>query len=246
MSPREREIVNVEDRLIVALNQPTVEEAITLVGTLGSVVSFYKVGLQLQMMPRIGDLIGHLLRSGKRVFLDYKYYDTVETVGDATERAARLGVTFLTVHGNRDIIRAAVEARAGTGLKILAVTVLTSLDAADLEDMFGRPVPVADLVLHRAAKALEYGCDGVVASIQEAKAIHGLAQGRALAIVTPGVRLDGAGLDDHKRAGTPQAAITAGASYLVVGRPIINAADPVRAAGDFIAAMRAAFAAHTQ
>jgi len=235
------ENVKANERLIVALNQPTIENALELVSALEGRVDFYKIGLQLQMMSGVDGLIENLLQDGKRVFLDYKYYDIDETVKDAVARAAARNITFLTVHGNGDIIKAAVEACGDSPLKIFAVTVLTSLDADDLRDLFGRDVDVRELVLHRARKAIEYGCDGVIASSNEVSDICRLENSERLLITTPGIRLDGQGIDDHKRPGTPEQAITDGADYLVVGRPIINADDPVRAADDYIEVMQSAF-----
>lgn len=233
--------VKANDRLIVALNQATIDEARDLVRALEGTVDFYKIGLQLQMMPGVDSLIDDLLQDEKRVFLDYKYYDIDATVSDAVARAADRNITFLTVHGNGDIIKAAVSARGESQLKIFAVTVLTSLDADDLRDLFGREVNVRDLVLHRASKAIEYGCDGVIASSNEVSDICGLENSKQLLITTPGIRLNGQGIDDHKRTGTPEQSIADGADYLVVGRPIINAGDPVQAADEYVEAMQTAF-----
>ena len=229
-------------RLMVALNQPTIEAARDLVDQLDGVVSVFKIGLQLQLMRANGDFVQYLLDSGKRVFLDYKYFDIADTVADAVGRAARMGVAFLTIHGNREIVRAAVAARGDADLKLLAVTVLTSLDADDLKELyFGEDVDLRTLVLYRARNAIAHGCDGVVASPEEARAIRAIDGAGNLAIVTPGIRAAGAGLDDHKRAGTPGSAIADGSDYLVVGRPIIRAEDPVAAARLYIDQMQAAF-----
>lgn len=229
------------ERLIVALNQPTVEEARDLVKRLDGVVSFFKIGLQLQLLYGVGDLVNYLIVNKKKVFLDYKYYDTEDTVREAVSRAAKMEITFLTIHGTGDIIAAAVAAKGSSRLKLLAVTVLTNLDAGDLMDLFGQPVPVGELVLHRAKKAIEHGCDGVVASMEEARDIRSLIGADRLLIATPGIRQRGGGLHDHKRAGTPTEAIGAGADYLIVGRPIINADDPLAAATSYIDEMQAAF-----
>ncbi|MDP7668488.1 MAG: orotidine-5'-phosphate decarboxylase [Rhodospirillales bacterium] len=206
------------DRLIVALNPPTVDDAHRLVG----------------------ELIGTLIENRKQVFLDYKYYDIADTVGDATARAAKMGISFLTVHGESEIVSAAVAAKKGSGLKVLCVTVLTSLDSRGLRELFGRDVSVEALVRHRVSMALAAGCDGAVAAPADVAGIRGLA-GPDFLIVTPGVRLQGESADDHKRAGTPAAAIAAGADYLVVGRPIINAPDVREAASRYIEEMQAAF-----
>lgn len=228
------------DRLIVALNPPTVDDAHRLVGELEGLVSVFKIGLQLQIDARVGELIGALIENRKRVFLDYKYYDIADTVGDATARAAKMGISFLTVHGDAEIVSAAVAAKKGSGLKVLCVTVLTSLDSRGLRELFGRDVSVEALVRHRVSMALAAGCDGAVAAPADVAGIRGLA-GPDFLIVTPGVRLQGESADDHKRAGTPAAAIAVGADYLVVGRPIINAPDVREAASRYIEEMQAAF-----
>ena len=228
------------DRLIVALNSPTVDDAHRLISQLEGLVSVFKIGLQLQIDPRVGELIGALIENRKRVFLDYKYYDIADTVGDATARAARMGVSFLTVHGDAEIVSAAVAAKEGSDLKVLCVTVLTSLDSRGLRELFGSDLSLEALVRHRVSMAVAEGCDGAIAAPADVAAIRGLA-GRDFLIVTPGVRLEGESADDHKRAGTPAAAIAAGADYLVVGRPIINAPDPRAAAARHIKEMRAAF-----
>jgi orotidine-5'-phosphate decarboxylase len=219
--------VRLEDRLIVALDVPSEEQARDAVGRLNGVATFYKVGLQLQAM--IGpEFIRWLLQCGAKVFLDYKYLDVDETVRQAVARAADLGVTFVTVHAQGAAMRAAVEGRGSSGLRLLAVTVLTSLDGADLQEMGFRP-RVEDLVLSRARRALDAGCDGVIASGQEAGLIRGDV-GNRLVIVTPGIRPTGTNRDEQKRAATPAEAIAAGADHLVVGRPILRAADPAEAA----------------
>jgi orotidine-5'-phosphate decarboxylase len=219
--------IPIKERLIVALDVPDIDEAKALVRRLGETVSFFKIGLALQLVAGL-DFVHWLIERDKKVFLDYKYFDVEEIIRQAVARVASIGVNFLTVHGNGQIIRAAVEGRGQSDLKILSVTVLTSLDAYDLRDL-GFNCSVEQLVLHRATKALEAGCDGVIASGQEAQAIRALAQDRLL-IVTPGIRPDGTDINDQKRHTTPAEAIKAGADYLVVGRPIRNAKDPRLAA----------------
>jgi orotidine-5'-phosphate decarboxylase len=232
-------IIPLEERLIVALDVPTVEEAKKLVKNLEGVVSFFKIGLALQLVAGI-DFVQWLIKERKKVFLDYKYFDVEETIRQAVAQVASIGVNFLTVHGNGRIIKAAVEGRGQSDLKILSVTVLTSLDAYDLKDM-GFDCSVEELVLHRARKALEAGCDGVIASGHEARAIRELAQDRLL-IVTPGVRPEDTEISDQKRHVTPAQAIKAGADYLVVGRPIRNAKDSRIAAEKILTEMKSAIA----
>jgi orotidine-5'-phosphate decarboxylase len=232
-------IIPLEERLIVALDVPTVEEAKKLVKNLEGVVSFFKIGLALQLVAGI-DFVQWLIKERKKVFLDYKYFDVEETIRQAVTHVASIGVNFLTVHGNGRIIKAAVEGRGQSDLKILSVTVLTSLDAYDLKDM-GFDCSVEELVLHRARKALEAGCDGVIASGHEVRAIRELAQDRLL-IVTPGIRPEGTEINDQKRHVTPAQAIKAGADYLVVGRPIRDAKDSRIAAEKILTEMKSAIA----
>jgi orotidine-5'-phosphate decarboxylase len=225
------------EKLIVALDYWDINDAIRLVENLGDEVSFYKVGLGLQLAG--GDRLAQsLIAQGKRVFLDYKYLDIEETIKTAVRRAAEFGVDFLTVHGVGGILRAAVEGRGNSRLKILCVTVLTSMDAADVKEM-GFQCNVEELVLARARKALDAGVDGVVASAREAAEIR-RATGGKLMVVTPGIRPQESSTDDQKRIATPGAAIHDGADYLVVGRPITKAADPKQAARGIVAEMAAA------
>ncbi len=216
------------DRLIVALDVPTVEDARRLVATLGDSVTFYKVGMQLQFAPGGMDYAAELLEDGKRVFLDAKLYDIGETIRLAVENVARMGVDFLTIHANAPTLRAAAAGRADSGLKVLAVTVLTSMGPEDLADLGFGGMPVEELVLKRARQTAEAGVDGVIASAVEAAAIRREAPG--LIIVTPGIRRSGDAVGDQKRPVTPADAIWAGADHLVVGRPISRAADPRREA----------------
>ncbi len=233
--------VNARDRMILALDVPSGEEAERLMDLTGDAVRFVKIGLELYTAagPAIVD---HALTHGKRVFLDLKFLDIEETVRRATARVAAMGVDFLTVHANRKALAAAVEgrgARREDGLKLLAVTVLTNFDANDLRDM-GIQWTVADLVAARAELAHEVGCDGVIASGEEPAAIRQKVGGSFL-IITPGIRPAGTGADDHARVTTPAQAIKAGADYLVVGRPIRDAADPQAAAEEIVREMQAAF-----
>jgi orotidine-5'-phosphate decarboxylase len=230
--------IDARKRLIFALDVSSLEQAQGLVHKLDGVVSFYKIGLELQMVAGL-EFVKGLLEKDKKVFLDLKYFDVDATVQRAVARVAQLGVSFLTVHGVHKTIQAAVKGRGHSALKILAVTVLTSLDASDILEL-GYECSVEELVSFRAKKALESGCDGVVASGREASAIRELAGGN-LVIVTPGIRLSDASKDEHKRSFTPAQAIEAGADYLVVGRPIRDAEDPAAAAKDIIEEMQKAF-----
>jgi orotidine-5'-phosphate decarboxylase len=232
--------IQAKDRLIVALDLPDIQAAKRMVEQLEGVVGFFKVGLALQLAPGVEELIKSLIDSGKRVFLDYKYYDVPETLKKAVSQAARLGVSFLTVHGSGDLIKAAVAGKNGSNLKLFTVTVLTSMDSSDLAEMGYANTTIEDLVLFRARKALEAGCDGVIASGREAKKIKEVS-GKDLLVVTPGIRPDGYPEDDQKRRMTPKDAIFAGADYLVIGRPITDEVDPRKAAERFLIEMQEAF-----
>jgi orotidine-5'-phosphate decarboxylase len=238
--------VQARDRLILALDVPSAEEADRLMDRVEDTVQFVKVGLELYTAAG-PDIVRRAIARGKRVFLDLKFLDIEETVRRATAQVAALGVTFLTIHANRKALRAAVEGRGqrsgGEELKLLAVTVLTNFDANDLRDM-GIQRSVADLVAARANLAAECGCDGVIASGAEPEAIRQKVS-RQFLIVTPGIRPAGEGIDEHARVTTPAQAISAGADYLVVGRPIRDAADPRAAAEAIIAEMQAAFDARS-
>jgi orotidine-5'-phosphate decarboxylase len=224
------------EKLIVALDYWDINDAINLVKDLGDEVSFYKVGLGLQLAG--GDRFAkELIQQGKRVFLDYKYLDIEETIKSAVKRAAELKIDFLTVHGVAGILKAAVEGRGNSNLKILCVTVLTSMDAEDIKEM-GFQCDVEELVLARAKKALDAGIDGVIASAHEAAAIKKQTNNK-LMIVAPGIRPRDSASDDQKRVTTPGEAIRAGADYLVIGRPITRAVDPKQAARDIISEMAA-------
>ncbi len=220
------------DRLIVALDIATVGGARALVRRLGPAVTFYKIGLELAMAGGL-ELARELASQGARVFLDMKLLDIENTVARAARNAAATGASFLTVHAqDGKTLRAAVSGRAGTSLKILGVTVLTNLDAADLAEQ-GFTASPGDLVARRAGFALEAGCDGVVASGHEAAGVRAIV-GPHMAIVTPGIRLAGADAGDQARVTTPEQAIAAGADYIVVGRPINEAPDPAAAARTFV------------
>ena len=230
--------INARERLIVALDVPTAEETMKLVSQLEGVVSFFKVGLELYTATG-PELVRLLVSQGGEVFLDLKFLDIGETVRRATREAARLGASFLTVHESGVTVASAVQGCQGTDLKILAVTVLTSMDTSDLQAM-GLTCSVEELVLARAKKAMAAGCHGVIASGQEAQKIRELAGDRLL-IVTPGIRPSGASAEEQKRTATPTEAIRAGADYLVVGRPITRAPNPRDAAIRIIEEMQRAF-----
>lgn len=219
------------DRLIVALDVPSVRDAEAVVARLGETVRFYKIGYQLAFAG--GLAFAAVLAGSKRVFLDMKLHDIGNTVAKGVENAARMGATFLTVHAYPQTMRAAVAARAESNLRLLAVTVLTSYDDADLAEA-GYSVSVDHLVAARAAQARDIGVDGLVCSAEEAAPLR-LIVGGAMALVTPGIRPAGAADDDQKRIMTPARAIAAGADYLVVGRPILEAADPKAAAEAIVA-----------
>jgi orotidine-5'-phosphate decarboxylase len=209
--------------IIVALDVESAAEARALVARLGGSVSFYKVGMELYAAAGM-DFVRELLGQGKDVFLDLKFYDIPETVKRAVAQVARTGVRFLTVHAVGSVMRAAVEGRAASGLKLLAVTVLTSFGRADLDDL-GYNCEVSDLVERRARQAMKAGMDGIVASPLEAAALRRMVGPTAI-LVTPGVRSAGAARGDQQRVATPAQAIRDGADYLVMGRQITRAADP--------------------
>jgi len=232
--------IPLEDRLIVALDVASVADARARVERLGDSVRFYKIGLQLQFAGGI-EFARELIAAGKKVFLDAKLLDIDQTVAGAVASIAALGVDFVTVHGHRATIAAAVAGRGTSRLKILSVTALTSLDAHDMAEL-GLTCSVQDLVLKRVRTALDAGADGVVASGEEAKAIRALAGARLL-VVTPGIRSEGVPQDDQKRTATPRQAIATGADYLVVGRQILRDPDPPGAARQIIGEIAAGLAA---
>jgi orotidine-5'-phosphate decarboxylase len=216
------------ERLIFALDVPDLAAAQSLVTRLGDTVWFYKIGLELATSPHYFQLLDWLIARDKRVFADLKLYDIPATVAAAVRQLRASGATFLTVHGDRAILQAA-GAEKGASLKVLAVTVLTSLSPSDLKEQ-GIELPLPALVELRARLAIAAGCDGVIASGLEAERLRA-ALGPAALIVTPGIRpADARGNDDQQRVVTPTRAFQAGADYIVVGRPIRDAADPYRAA----------------
>lgn len=231
--------MHADDRLIVALDVPNALAGLELARRLGDAVSFYKIGLG--MLTGGGLALADELKQqhGKRVFLDLKLFDISATVEAAVRGLAAYDLDFLTVHGDPHVVAAACEGASGTSLKILAVTILTSLDRADLDACLIRPGDMAELVTERAARAFAAGAHGVIASPREAAAIRALPEARGRLIVTPGVRPAGAALGDQKRVETPAAAIAAGADHIVVGRPVWRATDPRAAAQAIVAEIAA-------
>jgi orotidine-5'-phosphate decarboxylase len=225
------------DRLIVALDIPDARDARRLVETIGESAAFYKIGMELAYGGGL-PLVSELAAAGKHVFLDLKLHDIPNTVERATAQAARLGAKFLTVHAYPQTMRAAVAGARGSGMQILAVTVLTSYDDADLSEAVYR-FGVIETVRRRAEQALEFGVDGLVASAAEAVMVRERV-GADLALVTPGIRPAGGAVGDQKRVATPVEAIRSGADYLVVGRPVTEAADPRAAAAAIVAEIEAA------
>lgn len=219
-----------DDRLIVALDVANAVQGLNLAEKLGDTVNFYKIGLG--MLTGGGLALANELKQeqGKRIFLDMKLFDISATVESAVRGLAQFDLDFLTVHGDPHVVRAAKEGAANTDMKILAVTILTSLDRGDLDDGLMKPGSIADLVIERAAKAFEAGADGVIASPHEAALIRALPEAAGRLIVTPGVRPKGSAAGDQKRISTPADAIANGADHIVVGRPIWQSPDPRGAA----------------
>jgi orotidine-5'-phosphate decarboxylase len=223
-----------DDRLIVALDVPDALAGLKLAEQIGDAVSFYKIGLG--MLTGGGLALANELKQdhGKRIFLDMKLFDIGATVENAVRGLAQFDLDFLTVHGDPYVVRAAKEGAAGKDLKVLAVTILTSLDRADLDGALLKPGAVSDMVVERAATAFAAGADGVIASPQEAAAIRALPEAEGRLIVTPGVRPAGADLGDQKRVATPANAVADGADHIVVGRPVWQAENPQQAVLDIL------------
>jgi orotidine-5'-phosphate decarboxylase len=216
-----------ENPIIIALDVETADQARAFVDTLGDSVNFYKVGMELYAAAGM-ELVRELTGAGKQVFLDMKFYDIGETVKRAVAQVAQSGVRFLTVHGSKAVMQAAVEGRGDAGLQLLAVTVLTSFDQTDLADL-GYPCSVTDLVGLRVRNAVAAGVDGLVCSPLEVATVRQIAGPEAI-LVTPGVRSAGAASGDQKRVATPVEALRNGANYLVIGRQVTRAADPKKEA----------------
>jgi len=229
--------IPVRDRLIFAMDVPDCDQARELAERLGDAVTFYKIGLELMMSGGYFELLDWLLARDRKVFCDLKFFDIPATVGSAVRQLKDRGASFVTVHGNQSIMEAAAENKGDT-LKVLGVTVLTSLDRGDLDDL-GFDCDVGDLVLSRARRALEAGCDGVISSGLEVARLREQVD-RKLVVVTPGIRpVDNKPVGDQKRVVTVDTAFASGADYIVVGRPIRDADDP-RAAAEAIQATIAA------
>ena len=224
-----------DDRLIVALDVPNIIEGMDVVNKLGATVSFYKIGLG--MLTGGGLALADELKQehNKRIFLDLKLFDIGATVEAAVKGIAKYELDFLTVHGDPNVVKAAKEGAADSNLKILAVTILTSLDREDLNANMYKPGNISDLVVERADRAFQAGADGVISSPLESKRIRGLVSSSDKLIVTPGVRPEGAELGDQKRISTPGEAIKNGSNHIVVGRPIIQSANPKMAAHNILA-----------
>ncbi|PTU31258.1 orotidine-5'-phosphate decarboxylase [Stenotrophobium rhamnosiphilum] len=221
-------LIPARERLIIALDVPEAEQAKAMVNALGDAGVFYKIGMELLMAPGFFELLEWLRNNDKKVFVDLKFFDIPETVARAVKNLAERGADFCTIHGNQSIMEAAAKAKSGN-LKVLAVTALTSLDQGDVADM-GFDCNIADLVLSRARRALQAGCDGVVSSGLEVERLRREAP-HELICVTPGIRpVENKPDGDQKRVMTPTHAIQSGADYIVVGRPIRDAADPRNAA----------------
>jgi orotidine-5'-phosphate decarboxylase len=225
------------ERLIVALDVPSVTAAEAMVTRLGESVRFYKIGYQLAFAGGL-PLAAGLIASGKQVFLDLKLHDIGNTVTKGVEGVAKIGATFLTVHAFPQTMKAAADGKRGSKLRILAVTVLTSYDDADLTAA-GYKMNVKELASARAAQARDAGVDGLVCSAEEATALRTIV-GPQMVLVTPGIRPAGSAQGDQKRIMTPAKAIAAGADYLVVGRPVVEAADPKKAADAIVAEIKQA------
>jgi len=226
-----------DDRLIVALDVPNIVHGLDLAARLGDTVGFYKIGLG--MLTGGGLALANELKAehGKRIFLDMKLFDIGATIEAAVRGLAHYDLDFLTVHGDPQVVTAAATGKAGSNLKILAVTVLTSLDRADLDANLIKPGDLHDITVERAARALDAGADGVIASPHEAAAIRALPQAAGRLIVTPGVRPAFADKGDQKRTATPAEALRNGADHIVVGRPVWAATDPAAAARAILASL---------
>jgi orotidine-5'-phosphate decarboxylase len=224
--------LNARDRLIVSLDLPSIREAEAIVAKLGPSVTFYKIGYQLVYAGGIQFAAG-LIAAGKQMFLDLKLHDIGNTVAKGVESVAQMGAKFITVHAYPQTMKSAVEGARGSSLEVLAVTVLTSYDDADLKEA-GYRTNVAELAALRAQQARDIGIHGLICSPEEVTNLRSIT-GQGMALVTPGIRPVGSAVGDQKRFTTPAKAIASGADYLVVGRPIIDAPDP-RAAADAIVA----------
>ncbi len=236
MAPKD---IRAKDRLIFAMDVPDCDAAMALAQELGDAVTFYKLGLELMMSGRYFELLDWMLARDRKVFCDLKFFDIPATVGSAVRQLKNRGASFVTVHGNQSIMEAAAENKGDT-LKVLGVTVLTSLDRGDLDDL-GFACDVGELVLSRARRALEAGCDGVISSGLEVPRLREFVDDK-LVVVTPGIRpVDNKPAGDQKRVVTVETAFSNGADYIVVGRPIRDAASPREAAESIQASIEVQF-----
>jgi len=228
--------INVEDRLIFALDVPEIDQAKNMVSELDDSVNFYKIGMELLMTGKYFELMNWLIQKDKKVFVDLKFFDVPETVGRTIARLSDYGATFATIHGNQALMEKAAQTKGD--LKVLAVTALTSLDRGDLDDL-GFDCNVQDLVISRAKRAFEAGCDGVVSSGLEVPFLREFVDNKLIA-VTPGIR-PVANDDDQKRIVDVATAFKSGSDYIVVGRPIKNAENRYQAASDIQKIIRSVF-----
>jgi orotidine-5'-phosphate decarboxylase len=233
-------VSSAREKLIVALDVGSAKEAHAIVTDLGETVSFYKIGLHLQLDPELPSLFMRLLKEQKNIFLDFKYIDIPATVEGAVRAAAKLSIKFITVMAQRHIIEAAVKGRGISDLKILAVTLLTGMTEADMQQEYNTSLSLEKFITRRAKAASEMGCDGVISSPNEVELIRAAIRRDVFLVVTPGVRPIGSAPDDQKRTATPYDAIVNGADYLVVGRPIIHQEHKRQAAERIIQEMAAA------
>jgi orotidine-5'-phosphate decarboxylase len=236
----DRRALAATDRLIVALDVPTAKEASRIVDELGDIVGFYKIGLMLQLDADMRPLVERLIRDQKGVFLDFKYIDIPATIEGAVRAASGLGVRFITVIGESQVVGAAVKGRGNSDLKILAVTLLTGMSENDLQKEYSTALSIDEFVTRRATEAAALGCDGVISSPNEAGLIRSAVKKDGFLIVTPGIRPTGTEPGDQKRTATPRDAIRNGADHLVVGRPIIQQPDRREAARRIIQEIAAA------
>jgi len=234
------EELSAKERLIVALDFSTAEEAQKIVDKLGDTVSFYKIGLQLQLAPGVRPLFNRLTRGDKKIFIDFKYIDISATIEGVVRSASMLDIKFITVIGQDHIVEAAMRGRGSADLKILAVTLLTGMSERDMQKAYSTAVSLERFVSDRARDVITIGCDGVISSPQEISLIRKTIPDRNFLVVTPGIRPAGVSRDDQKRTATPYDAILNGADYLVVGRPITRAAYPAEAAQRIISQMASA------
>ncbi len=229
-----------KERLIVALDVPTAQEALEIVKELKDTVSFFKIGLHLQLDSNLQDLFENLRQGTKGIFIDFKYIDIPATIEGAVRAASRLKINFITVMGQSHIVKAAVKGKGNSDIKILAVTLLTGMTQTDMQKEYNTDVSLEEFIKRRAIEACAKGCDGVISSPKEVGLIRSVIHKDNFLVVTPGIRPIGAEPDDQKRTATPYDAILNGADYLVVGRPIIQQENKILAARKIIKDMEAA------